>query len=52
MRGKLGDRNGYNMRNIIVHEYFEVDEQKVWDTVANDISKLISECEIVLKETE
>ncbi len=25
------------MRNIIVHEYFGVDERKLWDTVVNDI---------------
>jgi uncharacterized protein with HEPN domain len=40
------------MRNIIVHEYFEVDDQKVWDKVVNDIPGLISECENVLKEIE
>lgn len=40
------------MRNIIVHEYFEVDNRQVWNTVVNDIPKLLSECEIVLKETE
>lgn len=40
------------MRNIIVHEYFEIDDQKVWDTVINDIPGLISECENVLKEIE
>lgn len=40
------------MRNIIVHEYFEVDNQRVWDTVVNDIPELVSDCENVLKEIE
>lgn len=40
------------MRNIIVHEYFGVDEQKVWETVENDIPKLVADCENVLKELE
>ncbi len=38
------------MRNIIVHEYFGVDVQKVWDTVINDIPKLKTDCENVLKD--
>jgi uncharacterized protein with HEPN domain len=29
------------MRNIIVHEYFGVDEHKLWDTVVNDIPELV-----------
>ncbi len=40
------------MRNIIVHEYFEVDDRQVWDTVVNDVPKLIAACENVLKEIE
>ena len=40
------------MRNIIVHEYFGVDEQKVRDTVVNDIPKLVSDCEKALKDFE
>ena len=38
------------MRNIIAHEYFGIDEYKVWDTVVNDIPKLKSDCENALKE--
>ncbi|NCI47455.1 HepT-like ribonuclease domain-containing protein [Sediminibacterium soli] len=40
------------MRNIIVHEYFGVGEQKVWETVENDIPKLKSDCENILKKPE
>ncbi len=40
------------MRNIIVHEYFGIDERKLWDTVVNDIPKLIIDCENTLKDAE
>jgi len=40
------------MRNIIVHEYFGIDEQRVWETVENDIPKLKSDCENILKNLE
>jgi uncharacterized protein with HEPN domain len=40
------------MRNIIVHEYFGVDERRLWDTVVNDIPKLITDCEKALKDFE
>lgn len=29
------------MRNRLIHEYFEIDLDKVWDTIINDIPKLI-----------
>lgn len=38
------------MRNIIVHEYFGIDVNKVWDTVINDIPKLKDDCETALKD--
>ena len=38
------------MRNIIVHEYFGVDDYRVWDTIVNDIPKLKINCENALKE--
>ena len=40
------------MRNIIVDEYFGVDNHKVWDTVTNDIPKLKTDCENALNEFE
>lgn len=30
------------MRNRLVHEYFRIDLEKVWDTVQNDLPYLIS----------
>ncbi len=38
------------MRNIIVHEYFGVDVYSVWQTVVNDIPKLLKDCKAVLEE--
>lgn len=38
------------MRNILAHEYFGIDEHKVWDTVVTDIPKLKSDCDNALKE--
>ena len=40
-----------DMRNIIAHEYFGIDENKVWDTATNDIPKLKTDCENVLKDS-
>ncbi len=40
------------MRNIIVHEYFGVDDKKLWDTVVNDIPKLKLDCEKALNDFE
>ena len=33
------------MRNRLIHEYFRVDLEKVWDTVQNDIPSLIEAIE-------
>ncbi len=33
------------MRNRLVHGYFEVDLERVWDTVQNDLPKLIAQIE-------
>ena len=30
-----------NMRNLIAHEYFRVDREIVWDTVQNNLPRLI-----------
>ena len=40
------------MRNIIVHEYFGVDNYKMFETVVNDIPKLKNLCLIALKEID
>jgi len=41
------------MRNRLVHEYFGIDEDIVWDTVTKDLHILIEELAIILhSETE
>ena len=41
------------MRNRLVHGYFEVDIERVWGTVRNDLPRLISQIEpLVPPETE
>ncbi len=37
------------MRDILIHEYFGVDLEEVWGTVAEDIPELIRQIEIILK---
>ena len=38
------------MRNRLIHGYFEVDAEIVWDTTKNDLPKLKTEIEKVLEE--
>lgn len=38
------------MRNLLIHEYDEIDMKDVWDTVKNDLPKLIIEIEKILQE--
>ena len=40
----------YGMRNRIVHDYFEVDLQVVWQTIHHDLPVLRKQIEIILKE--
>ena len=39
------------MRNILVHEYFGVDLQIVWQTVSNDLPMLKRELHTLLRNT-
>ena len=43
-------RDAVDMRNVIIHEYFGVDAEKVWDTVQSDIPLLKSQIEKIIKE--
>ena len=36
------------MRNRIVHGYFSVDEQIMWDTLKTDLPDLVTELEVLL----
>ena len=38
------------MRNILIHAYFGVDEDEVWNTVERDLPDLERKIEIILRE--
>jgi uncharacterized protein with HEPN domain len=38
------------LRNIVIHEYFGVDQQIVWDIIANKLQPLAEACRRSLKE--
>lgn len=38
------------VRNVVVHEYFGVDDRILWDTVLYDLPPLVAKLEAVLKE--
>jgi uncharacterized protein with HEPN domain len=38
------------MRNLLIHEYDEIDLKNVWDTVKNDLPELILEIDKILQE--
>lgn len=40
------------MRHRLVHDYFEVDRDKVWDTVQNDLPSLIAALEPLVPPEE
>ena len=40
------------MRNILVHDYFGINTELVWDTVVNDLPRLKTKVENILKLTD
>jgi uncharacterized protein with HEPN domain len=38
------------MRNLLVHQYFGIDLQEVWDTVRNDLPRLNKEISYLLQD--
>jgi uncharacterized protein with HEPN domain len=38
------------VRNVVVHEYFGVDDRILWDTVVHDLPPLVTKLEAVLAE--
>ena len=38
-----------DMRNVMTHEYFQVDLEIVWDSIHNDLSPLTSQLQDLLK---
>lgn len=41
-----------NFRNVIVHEYFGIDEEEVWDVVNNKLMMLSDDMKIIVKEID
>jgi uncharacterized protein with HEPN domain len=41
-----------SMRNVLIHDYDDVDFDIVWDTVQNDLPKLVSALEKILPPEE
>ena len=40
------------MRNLLIHEYFRVNLTRVWDTITNDIPRLVSFLEEIVPPKE
>ena len=40
-----------SMRNVLVHEYFGIDVNEIWDTVTSDLPKLKQQVEDILRAT-
>ena len=40
------------MRNRLIHAYFDIDLDRVWDTVIDDLPPLISALDVILSEAE
>ncbi|NQY74476.1 MAG: DUF86 domain-containing protein [Candidatus Margulisbacteria bacterium] len=43
-------RESTAMRNIVMHEYFGVDLDIIWETVLKDISKIKQDVDLILSE--
>ena len=42
-------RDVVNFRNLLVHEYFRIDENLLWNTIQEDLTPLLSACERILQ---
>jgi len=38
------------MRNRLIHAYFDIDKDRIWDTVQDDLPTLITELEKIISE--
>ena len=41
-----------SMRNVLVHQYFGIDPEQIWDTVTIDLPKLKHQIQAVLKDLQ
>lgn len=37
------------MRNVVTHEYFQIDLARVWETLQDDLPRLVSQLQDVLE---
>jgi uncharacterized protein with HEPN domain len=49
---KYPGHRAIGMRNIVIHEYFGVDFEIVWDTVEHDLPPLKNQIGTILRELE
>jgi uncharacterized protein with HEPN domain len=40
-----------DMRNLLVHEYFGIDKELIWQTIKDDLPELKKEIQIILNKT-
>lgn len=40
------------MRNRLIHAYFDIDLDRVWDTIIDDLPPLIAALDVILPEVE
>ncbi len=45
-------RSIVDMRNFLLHEYFEIDLKLVWDTIKDDLPRLKRDLAKILKDSE
>ncbi len=45
-------RKVVGLRNIIVHDYFGINDRIVWDVVNNSLPSLIASCRRLLEDAE
>ena len=45
-------RDIVGMRNRLIHVYFDIDLDRVWDTLTDDLPKLIAELEQVIQKEQ
>ena len=41
-----------DMRNVVIHEYFGINKQILWDTIQTDLPPLAAPLQVLLNRTE
>jgi uncharacterized protein with HEPN domain len=49
---KIPWKDVINFRNLLVHEYFRIDETLLWNTIGQDLEPLLAACERIQKRLE